>query len=114
MRQPPTPSKSTHRIGRQSFCVTHFFREMLHSPALQLSCAQSESTRQVQQPWPSPSPTAHLPAHVPIERPVGITHVPPCGQSMSFMQSSELFVWHAGAAREHVHCVYTTMTSLQS
>src|SRR5436305_1905857 len=44
MRQPPTPSKSTQRMGRQSSVLTHFLRLMVHSPALHVSCAQSAST----------------------------------------------------------------------
>jgi len=44
IKHPPEPAKSTHRIDLQSVSFTHFFREMLHSPVVQVSCAQSLST----------------------------------------------------------------------
>src|SRR5437588_566559 len=65
IRHPPTPSKSTQRIGRQSAWLTHLRRLMLHSPIVQLSWAQSESCWQVQNPVGSPSATLHCPTQKP-------------------------------------------------
>ena len=58
---PPPPSKSTHRIVLQSVSLTQRLREMLHSPAEHVSCAQSASTKHEQKPSLSPSLTPQRP-----------------------------------------------------
>ena len=65
IRHPPTPAKSTQRMERQSVSLTHLRRVMVHSPMLQLSCAQSLSTWQVQKPVGSPSAIEHDPTQKP-------------------------------------------------
>jgi hypothetical protein len=110
-RHPPAPWKSTQRIDRQSSLVTHGLRLMLHCPALHVSCAQSESTRQVQKPFSSPSSTAHFPAQYPFGMPGALTHVPPRLHSSSVAHGSAWLMGHVGLDREHAHWVKTTTTS---
>jgi hypothetical protein len=111
MRHPPPPWKSTQKIDRQPWASTQGRREMLHSPALQVSCAQSESTRQVQKPRSSPSSMEHFPAQKPLDMPGSFAQVPPCAHSSSVAQGSAVLIGHAGFERAHPSRVETTMTS---
>ena len=112
IRHPPALLKSTHLIGRQSCSVMHFFREMVHSPALQDSCAQSTSTWQLQKPKVAPSRSRHTPEQNPVAPPPDFMHVPPRLQSLSSVQDR---AGSGGQGRLGPHCQRekTTMMSRQ-
>ena len=66
----------------------HFFRDTVHSPALQDSWAQSLSTWQLQNPKVLPSRIRQTAVQNPVAIPGPLVHVPPRLQSVSVEQGS--------------------------
>ena len=64
----------------------HFFREMVHSPALHDSFTQSSSTWQLQKPNEEPSRSRQAAWQKPLGRPGAFTHLPPRLHSASVAQ----------------------------